>query len=394
MRIKVDNRPTTRSWVVAPSPQSKLEQISQPLTFATPFERPTFTSPFDVSDSPPPTPLSPLPISPPSPPSLTPPTSLSPPPPTPVDLNVPEHHGTTAGAHYNRQYHPYTFQRRSISPLLPGEVGASAGEQGDKQASAIPLSSASPMSRMTHTITSTVSVGFGNAEVANGGNAARRRSSTISVPSRLLRKKDKEKDKGKGKKRENEQEMERERMTDVTKGKGRERALEREDDNTTLKGSTSSKDTTKAKLASVSADPATTSVISTYADPDIELMQGVVHDSFHPPPPAPQRPSSSSTTTLKHTRSQSNLQRGTSRCGETASNGTISPSSSSLSHISTREPTTQDPGTSAAAAAPAAPGGSRGKKRSKIVRGVSVHAERFVRGLDSALDFVDGRAGS
>jgi hypothetical protein len=124
-------------------------------------------------------------------------------------------------------------------------------------------------------------------------------------------------------------------------------------------------------------------------------MQGVVHDSFHPPPPAPQRPSSSSTTTLKHTRSQSNLQRGTSRCGETASNGTTSPSSSSLSHISTREPTIQDPAsTSAAAAAPAAPGGSRGKKRSKIVKGVSVHAERFVRGLDSALDFVDGRAGS
>jgi hypothetical protein len=122
-------------------------------------------------------------------------------------------------------------------------------------------------------------------------------------------------------------------------------------------------------------------------------MQGVVHDSFHPPSPAPQRPSSSSTTTLKHTRSQSNLQRGTSRCGETASNGTTSPSSSSLSHISTREPNTQDPGTSAAAA-PAAPGGSGGKKRSKIVRGVSVHAERFVRGLDSALDFVDGRAGS
>jgi len=34
-----------------------------------------------------------------------------------------------------------------------------------------------------------------------------------------------------------------------------------------------------------------------------------------------------------------------------------------------------------------------GKKRMNIVRWVSVHAERFVRGLDSAIDFVDGRVG-
>lgn len=34
-----------------------------------------------------------------------------------------------------------------------------------------------------------------------------------------------------------------------------------------------------------------------------------------------------------------------------------------------------------------------GKKRMGLDRGVSVHAERFVRGLDSALDFVDGRVG-
>ena len=378
MRIKVDNRPTTRSWVVAaPTPMvGKLEQISQPLTFATPFEHPTFTSPFvDVSDSPPPTPLSPLPISPPSPPSLTPPPSLSPPPPTPIDPNAPEHHGTTAGAHYNRQYHPYTFQRRSMSPLLPGEVGAGASEQGDEQPTSSPTS---PMSRprMTHTITSTVSVGLGNGEVADGGSA-RRRSATISVPSRLLRKKDKEKDKdkgkGKGKRRDNERET--------------KRTVEREDDITALKASTSSKDTKKAKFAAGVADPPATSITSSSADSHLDShrltqsVKGVVPD--------PQRPSSSSTTPLRHARSQSNLQRGTSRCGETASNGSASPSSSSLS---TREPTIQDPGTCAAAPPAAAPNG--GKKRSKIVRGVSVHAERFVRGLDSALDFVDGRAGS
>ncbi|KIM82382.1 hypothetical protein PILCRDRAFT_7785, partial [Piloderma croceum F 1598] len=263
MRIKVDNQPTTRSWVVvAPSPKAaKLEQISQPLTFATPFEQATFASPFDVSDRPPPTPLSPLPISPPSLPSLTPPPSLSPPPPTPIDLNAPEHHGTMAGAHYNRQYHPYTFQRRSISPLLSGEVGAGAGEQGDEQA-ALPLSPTSPVStlppRMTHTITSTVSVGLGNGEVADGGSA-RRRSATISVQSRLLRKRDKEKDKdkgkGKGKRRENEQE--------------RKRAVE-QDDKTTLKAGTSSKDPQKAKFAAGFADPAATSILSSSADPRLD----------------------------------------------------------------------------------------------------------------------------
>lgn len=38
-------------------------------------------------------------------------------------------------------------------------------------------------------------------------------------------------------------------------------------------------------------------------------------------------------------------------------------------------------------------GGLGVKKRSGIVRGVSMQAERFARGLDSALDFVDGRVG-
>ena len=38
-------------------------------------------------------------------------------------------------------------------------------------------------------------------------------------------------------------------------------------------------------------------------------------------------------------------------------------------------------------------GGAGGKRRMNIVRGVSVQAERFARGLDSVLDFVDGRVG-
>jgi hypothetical protein len=63
---------------------------------------------------------------------------------------------------------------------------------------------------------------------------------TISVPSGLLRKRDKEKDKdkGKGKRRENEQE--------------RKRAVEREDDETTLKASASSKTPKKRNLRRVS----------------------------------------------------------------------------------------------------------------------------------------------
>jgi len=52
-----------------------------------------------------------------------------------------------------------------------------------------------------------------------------------------------------------------------------------------------------------------------------------------------------------------------------------------------------DVATGAATGAAPATGGSGGKTRMSLVKGVSVQAERFARGLDSALDFVDGRVG-
>jgi hypothetical protein len=237
--------------------------------------------------------------------------------------------------------------------------------------------------------------------------------------SRLLRKKDKDKDKdmdkGKDKDKAKEKEKEKEKKENYeqrerviervrerekerkqqdkareeeeearAKGKGKGKGKEREsnvdadeeekvDDKSTINGSMSSKDSKKAKFASVFSDPAATSIASASPDPNLgnhwltQSIKGTVPDPFHPP--------------IRHARSQSNLQRG---CAETAS-----PS------IRTREAAARDEGGAAAAATStsAATEGSRGKKRLKIVKGVSAHAERFARGLDSALDFVDGRVG-
>lgn len=294
-----------------------------------------------------------------------------------------EHHGTTAGAHHNHQYHPYSFAPPPVLPLGEGE-----GE-GIRP---IPIHVPMPMMRMRNTITSTVSVG----ETAVHPAPSRRRSSTVIVTSgmgsRLLRKRDTV-DSMAPIKLEDDQEQ---KVTERARGREEERSeFERgnlkgkgkgKEERSTIKGNAASRESRgkRPKLALVFPESAISPIASGSSDRNIgsqRLMQSVnaiSPYSSHSPP-----------TSLKHARSQSNLPLEVSKFEVTAEEYVASPSSSV---IRTRE-TGNNAGIDAAAGPAPATGGSRGKTRMRIVKGVSVQAGRFARGLDSALDFVDGRVG-
>jgi hypothetical protein len=217
--------------------------------------------------------------------------------------------------------------------------------------------------------------------------------------SRLLRKRDKDKDKDKEKAKAKEKmekdeekekviervrEREKERKKEIEKARENEKtkAKGKEDDRCTTMGSMSSKDSKKPKLALVFSNPSTAS-----ASPDPNLRDhwltqpirgAAASDSFQNTP-AP----------IRHARSQSNLQRGSSKGEETIGEGLSSSSLWTRETTNASEAAVMD----AAAGTSAGAGGSGGKKRMRIVKGVSVQAEKLARGLDSALDFVDGRVG-
>jgi hypothetical protein len=242
------------------------------------------------------------------------------------------------------------------------------------------------------TITSTVSVGNGGVAASASSSPPRRRSSTINVPgSRLLRKKDKsgdkDKEKAKGKaKAKKDNEEEKVRVIERVRERERERQMKREKANENWKGKEREKDDDKTTItgstpAQVVSDPIVSSAANPSADPNFESprlnqsVKGTVSEPFHRSP---------SRFTIRHVRSQSSLPRANPR-----DDGAVT-ASSSHSLSATRSP--QDTA-GASQDVDAGTGGSSSKKRMKIVKGVSVRAERFVRGLDSALDFVDGRVG-